>query len=113
MAVLMTQTLPDGVPVEMLDAVTKEMDVENDPPAGMINHVHHFHDNRVQIVDVWDSQEDYVRFRDARLIPAMMKVAEQQGMHFHRHPSPSSFPCRRLSGDGEEAQSMPIRRWRA
>jgi hypothetical protein len=29
MAVLMLQTLPDGVPVEMLDAVTKEMDVEN------------------------------------------------------------------------------------
>jgi hypothetical protein len=92
MAVLMTQTLPDGVPVEMLDAVTKEMNVENDPPTGMINHVHYFHDDRVRIVDVWDSQEDYVRFRDARLIPAMMKVAEQQGMQLQPPPEPVFVP---------------------
>jgi hypothetical protein len=92
MAVLMTQTLPDGVPVEMLDAVTKEMDVENDPPDGMINHVHYFDDGRARIVDVWDSQEDYVRFRDARLIPAMMKVAEQHGMQLQPPPEPVFVP---------------------
>jgi hypothetical protein len=92
MAVLMTQTLPDGVPVEMLDAVTKEMGVENDPPAGMINHVHYFADGRARIVDVWDSQEDYAKFRDARLIPAMMKVAEQHGMQLQPPPEPVFVP---------------------
>ena len=65
MATLMRQTLPEGVPVEMLDAVTKEMNVDNDPPPGMIVHVHYFDQGRARVVDVWESQDDYQRFRVA------------------------------------------------
>src|SRR6476469_8387824 len=92
MAVLMLQTLPDGVPAEMLDAVSKEMDVESNPPAGLVIHVHYSRDGRAQISDVWDSEEDYVKFRDARLIPAMMKVAEQRGMQLQPPPEPVFLP---------------------
>ena len=53
MATLMRQTLPEGVPVEMLDAVTKEMNVDNDLPPGMIVHVHYFDQGRARVVDVW------------------------------------------------------------
>src|SRR5947209_4946537 len=88
MAVLMMQTLPEGVPVEMLDAVTKEMNVESDPPVGLVVHVHYSGEGRAQIRDVWESEEHYARFRDARLVPAMLKVAERQGMQLEPPPDP-------------------------
>jgi hypothetical protein len=96
MAVLMLQTLPVGVPVEMLDAVTKEMNVESDPPNGLILHVHYEGDGRAQIHDVWDSEDDYSKFRDARLIPAMIKVAEQHGMQLEPPPDPVFIPVQGL-----------------
>ena len=36
MAVIMMQTLPNDVPIAMLDAVTVKMDVKANPPAGLI-----------------------------------------------------------------------------
>ena len=96
MAVLMMQTLPEGVPVEMLDAVTKEMDVESDPPVGLLIHVHYQGDGRAQIHDVWNSEEDYAKFRDTRLIPAMIKVAERHGMQLQPPPEPIFIPVQGL-----------------
>jgi hypothetical protein len=95
MATLMTQTLPDGVPREMLDAVTKEMNVETDPPSGLIVHVHYFDQGHARVVDVWESQEDYQRFAESRLLPAMHKVAAQNGMQLEQPrngSSPTSTP---------------------
>jgi hypothetical protein len=96
MAVLMMQTLPEGVPVEMLDAVSKEMNVESDPPVGLLIHVHYQRDGRAEIHDVWDSEEDYAKFRDARLIPAMIKVAEQHGVQLQPPPEPIFIPVQGL-----------------
>jgi hypothetical protein len=79
MAVLMRQTMPEGVSVDMLDAVTEEMGVRENPPDGLVVHVHFEEDGRAQVVDVWDSPEAYQRFADERLMPAMQKVAEQHG----------------------------------
>jgi hypothetical protein len=80
MAVLMTQTMPEGVTVQMLDAVTDAMDVTNDPPAGMVVHVHYEKDGRTQVVDVWESRQAYETFEAERLLPAMQRVASEQGM---------------------------------
>ena len=58
----------------MLDEVTEEMRVDQDPPDGILFHTHFEQDGqdgRVRVVDVWESQEAYERFRDTRLIPAM------------------------------------------
>jgi len=79
MTILFTQVMPVGVPVEMLDAVSDEMDVDNDPPEGLIVHVHFEKDGRVHIVDVWESAEAHQRFADSRLTPAMGKVAAARG----------------------------------
>ena len=88
MATLMTQTLPEGVPVEMLDAVSKEMNVDTDPPPGLVVHVHYFDQGRARVVDVWESQDDYRRFAESRLMPAMQKVAAQNGMQLEQPPAP-------------------------
>jgi len=79
MAVLLQQTMPAGVTVGMLDAVTDEMDVRGDPPKGMIVHVHYEQDGQTQVVDVWESRDAYDTFVAERLRPAMEKVASQAG----------------------------------
>jgi hypothetical protein len=80
MAIIVSQTLPEGVPIEMIDAVTDDMGVDTDPPEGLIVHTHSLVDGRVQIMDVWESQEAYDKFGAQRLIPAMENVAERRGI---------------------------------
>jgi hypothetical protein len=79
-AIIFTQTMPDGVPLELLDAVAEEMGVNADPPAGLIVHTHYEEDGRVHIVDVWESAESHQKFIEERLGPAMAKVAAQRGI---------------------------------
>jgi hypothetical protein len=79
MTILFTQVMPVGVPMEMLDAVTEEMGVDNAPPDGLIVHTHFEKDGRAHIVDVWESAEAHQRFADATLNTAMQKVAANRG----------------------------------
>src|SRR5690348_1792680 len=79
MAVILEQVMPEGVSLEMLDAVTDEMNVDQDPPAGLLFHVHFEQDGKMRIVDVWDSQDAFESFRDSRLMPAMQAVMQRQG----------------------------------
>ena len=79
MAVIFEQELPEGVPIGMLDAVTDEMGVDDDPPDGMIVHTHFEPDGRVHVFDVWESAEDHNKFAESRLMPAMSKIAASRG----------------------------------
>lgn len=90
MAVIMNQTLPDGIPIQMLDAVTKEMDVKADPPDGLIVHVHYEEGGRVRVTDVWESQQAYETFSEQRLRPAMEKVAAEHGMDLAQSEQPET-----------------------
>jgi len=90
MAVIMNQTMPEGLPIEMLDGVTKEMDAKADPPAGLILHVHYEEGGRVRITDVWESEQAYQRFREQRLTPAMEKVAAASGIDLSQSPQPET-----------------------
>jgi hypothetical protein len=78
-AVIVKQTLPPGVPIDMLDAVSEEMGVDTNPPDGMIVHTHFEKDGEVRVIDVWESAEQHQRFVEARLMPAMAKVAAARG----------------------------------
>jgi hypothetical protein len=80
MAILVNMAMPDGVPIEMLDAVTAEMNAKADPPAGLIVHVDYVDGGRVRGVDVWESQEAFDAFGQNRLGPAIGKIAAQHGM---------------------------------
>jgi hypothetical protein len=54
-------------------------EVGDEHPAGLIVHVAEPHgDGGVRIVDVWDSQADYERFRDERLVPAVRRVVGEE-----------------------------------
>jgi hypothetical protein len=86
MTVIMLQTMPEGMTLELLDQVTREMGADTDPPAGLIVHTHFEEDGRIRIVDVWDSQEKYDSFAESRLMPAMQKVAAAQGMDMSQAP---------------------------
>jgi hypothetical protein len=80
MAILINETLPGGVSIEMIDAATVEANAADDPPTGLIVHVTYVEDGRVHIVDVWESFDAYERFGRERLGPAMARLPGQQGM---------------------------------
>jgi hypothetical protein len=88
--VIMNQTMPEGTPIEMLDGVTEEMGAKADPPAGLILHVHFEDGGRVHITDVWESEQDYLTFRDQRLMPAMEKVAAERGVDMSQSGPPDT-----------------------
>jgi hypothetical protein len=87
-AIIYTQTMPEGVPIDMLDAVTEEMGVDADPPAGLVVHVHYEEGGRVRINDVWESLEAQQKFEADRLNPALQKVAAQRGVDLTQMPEP-------------------------
>jgi hypothetical protein len=80
MTSIIKQTLPEGVTLEMLDAVTVEMNVDANPPKGLIVHTHYAEDDKIHIFDVWETEPDYRAFAQDRLGPAMAKVAERNNM---------------------------------
>jgi quinol monooxygenase YgiN len=90
MTVILQQTMPEGLTLELLDQVTREMSADTDPPAGLIVHTHFEEDGRIRVVDVWDSQEQFDSFQESRLMPAMQKVAAGQGMDMSQAPQPET-----------------------
>jgi heme-degrading monooxygenase HmoA len=66
---------------EMYEAVSKKMDIENNPPDGMIFHTAgQAEDGKWRIFDVWESREAFERFRKERLEAAVTQVAREAGM---------------------------------
>lgn len=88
MTVILQQTMPEGTTLEFLDEVTREMGVDDAPPAGLIVHTHFEQDGRVRIVDVWESQDRYESFRDSTLLPTMHNAAAGHGMDMSQAPEP-------------------------
>jgi hypothetical protein len=59
------------------DAVKEKLNVEQDPPDGMIIHTAGFTDEGVfRIFDVWESEEQHARFMTDRLMPIVQDVIE-------------------------------------
>ncbi len=89
MAVLLRQVMPEGVEVGMLDEVSAEMEVEKNPPSGLVVHVHFMENGRVNVVDVWESAEAFETFQNDRLMPAIQKVFERRGVSMDAQPDSS------------------------
>jgi len=70
MAVGTIVRLPEGVTAEQYDAVTAQLDLENNPIDGNLVHCAGDLEGRFQIFDVWESLEHNDRFVQERLIPA-------------------------------------------
>lgn len=96
MAVILEQVLPAGVSLQLLDLVTDEMNVDADPPEGLLFHVHFERSGRARVVDVWESQEAYEKFREERLMPAMQAVMQRQGEEQSTEPDTSITAVHRV-----------------
>jgi hypothetical protein len=82
-----TTDFPDPVGPDTYDAVGVEMDIENNPPEGLIFHWSGEVDGKWTITDVWESREAHDRFREQRLLPAVEKVS---GMDPTSGPQPTT-----------------------
>ena len=81
MAVAIINTdFPEGIGSDLYDAVDREMDVDGNPPPGLIFHWVGEVDGKWTITDVWESREAYDTFNAERLTPAIETVAAAAGM---------------------------------
>jgi hypothetical protein len=83
MAIAMVQEFPvepDDRSTTNYDAVAERLNVAADPPAGLLIHTAGFTGTGLfRIFDVWESQEDWQRFREERLMPAIQPLMESGG----------------------------------
>ena len=64
--------------LDQYDKVAAEL--QDDPPEGLILHTAGSQAGGVRIIDVWESEDAYMRFRDGRLRSAVEKVIGPEGM---------------------------------
>lgn len=80
MAIVFMQDMAGGSR-DMVGAVSKEMDIEHDPPAGMIIHTaSELPTGGVRVIDVWESREALETFQRDRLMPALQTVMQRFGV---------------------------------
>ena len=78
MAIGMIGRLPEGVGAEQYDAVQAEIDMQNNPVDGLIFHSAGELEGRFQVFTVWESRENFDRFRSERLRPAMVAAMGEE-----------------------------------
>jgi hypothetical protein len=67
----------DGGTQEMYEAVDAKLDVEGDPPDGLIVHSAGPIDGGWGIIDFWESREHFDRFSESRLGPAITSLGDE------------------------------------
>jgi hypothetical protein len=82
MAIMMIQefeVVEDDLSTTNYDGVAARLGVETDPPPGLIVHTAGFTGRGLfRIADVWESEEDWARFRDGRLAEALKPMMESE-----------------------------------
>jgi hypothetical protein len=96
MPIAMIQRMPPQFSTETYDRVASQAGIEGDPPHGLISHVVAISDTGAVILDVWDSIEDYDRFRDERLNPALRSVIGEQAAASLPMPRREFLPVHRM-----------------
>lgn len=80
MAIVMIQDFEveeDDLGTTNYDSVSERLGAKDDPPAGLIVHTAGFAGKGLfRIAEVWESEEDWQRFRDERLAEALKPLME-------------------------------------
>lgn len=97
MAIGMVVEVP-GATQAQYDAVIQRMGLQEDPPQGCLVHMAGPVEGGWRVVDVWESQEHFDRFREERLGAAL----EAEGMP---EPKTSAFPIHMLFSAGAQPQA--------
>jgi len=79
---------------EQYDALHARMNVDGDPPAGMIFHAAGPIDTGWGVLDFWESREAFERFSAERLMPAAHDLGEQG---FPSPPDIREFPVHHVT----------------
>jgi hypothetical protein len=62
------------------EAVNAHLNVDEDTPDGLIMHAAGEVDGHWKMVDIWESEAAYERFRESRLMPAVLATMGEQAM---------------------------------
>jgi hypothetical protein len=73
MAVVMKMNWP-GVSLEQYEQVRREVNWEGDAPDGGKFHVAWFDNGLLNVIDLWESQEQFQQFASERLMPGVQKL---------------------------------------
>ena len=96
MAIALVQEFPSDpsdTSTTNYDAVQQRLNIEVDPPAGLIAHTAGFTGKGVfRIFGVWESEADWHVFREQRLMPAVAPLMEAGG----RAPDEYTYPLHDL-----------------
>ena len=82
---------PEGVGTPMYDGVNAEMGIDQNPPEGFIFEWAGEIDGKWTVMSLWESRDQYDRFREERLLPAVKKVSGQDPEEGPQ-PTTSEFP---------------------
>ena len=63
-----------GVTPEQYEEMRSRVDWEGDVPDGAVLHVAGFDGDDLRVTDVWESEEQFGRFADERLMPAVKEI---------------------------------------
>jgi len=83
----------EGGTQEQYDAVHGQVDVDNNPPEGLIFHASGPTENGWGIIDFWESRDHFDRFQAERLGPAIGALGDQA---FAGPPDIKEFPVHHL-----------------
>ena len=78
MAIGTITRMSEGMGAEQYDAVGSKLDLAGDPPEGLIFHSAGELEGRFQIFNVWETRENFDRFTEDRLRPAMVKAMGEE-----------------------------------
>jgi hypothetical protein len=88
MAWAYVQTI-EGVDLDTYDAVGDAL--SNETPPGAIFHVAGLYEGKLRVIEVWKSEEAYLRYREERLKPALQTVVGPEAVSSD-WPPPSLEP---------------------
>jgi hypothetical protein len=79
MAIVLIQDFA-GIKPDFITKVSKELDAEANPPAGLLVHTAVEADGQVRVIDVWESRQAFDTFEEERLRPAIGAVAQRENL---------------------------------
>ncbi len=80
-----------GVTSAQYDALRALVKLESNPPAGGRFHVAAFDAKGLRVTDIWDSADDFNRFVEGRLMPAVAQIGIEGGPKVEIYPVHATF----------------------
>lgn len=84
----------DGGTQEQYDAIHSHMDIDHNPPEGLLFHSSGPIDGGWAVIDFWESRDAFDRFGESRLQPAIQELGDRT---FQGPPDIKEFPVHHIT----------------